>query len=310
MKEGKASIPWRKGLGLSAFTVLILFLILAFIDFRFGNSPADLESSFRKTARKEEILSRMRINLLKSGEFEKAAVMADTDELSRSLAEQSTELSEMVERDRLELGGIVEQAPKDPQRKFMNEFEACWTELRKIDKVLLRFAVENTNLKAASLAFNQGSKAMERLERNLTAIIDNSPRTSQGNQILRLANRAITAGLKALYLQSPHIMAASDAEMDKMELEIRRFDEVVKQSLEKLGDLVPGEDRVFMADAVSAHADFERITAEVIKLSRENTNIKSFELSLGRKRKIAVQCDEILGALQAAVHARTFEATR
>lgn len=310
MKEGKASFPWRKSLGLSTLTVLILLLILVFIDFRYWNTSADLESLFRKMVRTEEILSRMRINLLKSAEIEKAAVMADTDDLSRSLAVQSSQLADSVERDRRELDGIVEQDTKGQQRKYLNEFDGCWTELRKIDKVLLGFAVENTNLKAASLAFSQGSRAMERLERSLTAIIDNAPQTSQGNQILRLANSALTAGFKVLYLQSPHIMAASDAAMDKMELEIRRFDELVKQSLEKLVDLIPEEDRVFVDDAVSAHADFERITTEVIRLSRENTNIKSFELSLGRKRKIAVQCDEILGAFQAAIHARTFEATR
>jgi len=52
------------------------------------------------------------------------------------------------------------------------------------------------------------------------------------------------------------------------------------------------------------------VTAEVIRLSRENTNVKSFELSLGRKRKIAAQCDEILISLQEAVRSREFKATR
>jgi hypothetical protein len=41
-----------------------------------------------------------------------------------------------------------------------------------------------------------------------------------------------------------------------------------------------------------------------------NTNIRSFELSLGRKRKIAAQCDEVLTGLQEAVLDRSFKATR
>lgn len=310
MTEGKASYPWRKGLGLSLLSLFILLLALALIDHRYKSTSADLASNFRNLAKEEEILSRMRINLLKSADIEKAAVMADTDELSRSLADLSLKLANAVERDRIELGGIVKQTGKDNDGRFLDEFDRCWTELRKVDQVLLHFAVENTNFKAAALAFNQGSEAMDRLERCLTVIIDNSSQTSRGNQILRLANSALTAGFKVLYLQAPHIMAANDAEMDKIELEIRRFDELIRQSLEKLEDLVTEAGRAFVSDAVSAHADFERITAEVITLSRENTNIKSFELSLGRKSKIAVRCDEILGAFQAAVHARTFEATR
>jgi hypothetical protein len=52
------------------------------------------------------------------------------------------------------------------------------------------------------------------------------------------------------------------------------------------------------------------VTAEVIKLSRQNSNIKSLELSLGKKRKLTAQCDEILAALQETVQRRTFKATR
>jgi len=51
-------------------------------------------------------------------------------------------------------------------------------------------------------------------------------------------------------------------------------------------------------------------TREVIGLSRQNTNVKSFELSLGRKRKITAQCDEILSNLQEALRSKEFKATR
>jgi hypothetical protein len=51
-------------------------------------------------------------------------------------------------------------------------------------------------------------------------------------------------------------------------------------------------------------------TAQVIDLSRQNTDIKSIELSLGRKRKISAQCGEILDSLEEAVKAREFKATR
>jgi hypothetical protein len=62
--------------------------------------------------------------------------------------------------------------------------------------------------------------------------------------------------------------------------------------------------------AKTAFSEFMEVTAEVIKLSRQNSNIKSLELSLGKKRKVTAQCDEILVAFQEAVQSRTFKATR
>ncbi|MGA3085079.1 MAG: hypothetical protein ABSE95_09810 [Thermodesulfobacteriota bacterium] len=48
----------------------------------------------------------------------------------------------------------------------------------------------------------------------------------------------------------------------------------------------------------------------MIELLRQNTNINSFELSLGRKRKVTAQCDEILLGIQEAVRNRSFKATK
>jgi hypothetical protein len=52
------------------------------------------------------------------------------------------------------------------------------------------------------------------------------------------------------------------------------------------------------------------VNKEIVRLSRMNTNVKSLQLSLGRKRKIAAQCEEILNSLQNAIQSRSFKATR
>ncbi len=50
---------------------------------------------------------------------------------------------------------------------------------------------------------------------------------------------------------------------------------------------------------------------EVVMFSRMNTNIKSLYLSLGRKRKVAAQSEDILNFLRDAVqNGRSFKATR
>ncbi len=299
----------RFGLKLSLISGIVLIVLLVLVGFEL-RSTHNLEGLVGRIAAKEEILSRMRINLLKSVEIEKGAVMADTDELSRKLAEESLEKADAVEQDRQELNRLVEADHTDREQNLLREFNRCWSELQKIDRILLTFAVENTNIKASTLSFTEGGKNMERFERSLIELIRNTPNSDHGNDILKSCCDALSAGFKALYLHAPHIAASNDAQMDEIEKGIHASDMVVKESLAKLDGIVSGDGKKLVEEAAAAYADFEKVTAEVIKLSRQNTNIKSFELSLGRKRKVTTQCDEMLAALQEAVHSRNFEATR
>jgi len=43
--------------------------------------------------------------------------------------------------------------------KLLQEFEAAWAQVRKIDHVILDLAVQNTNLKAFRLSFGKGREA-------------------------------------------------------------------------------------------------------------------------------------------------------
>jgi hypothetical protein len=98
--------------------------------------------------------------------------------------------------------------------------------------------------------------------------------------------------------------------MDAIEKSIRENDAIVRQSLHALQPLTSSDRKPALLQAEAAYGDFEELTAKVLKLSRQNTNIKSLELSLNRKRNITAQCDEILTSLQDAVQSRSFKATR
>ena len=128
-----------------------------------------------------DVLARMRIDLLKSVEAEKMAVMADTDESSQANAALSRKAADALEKDRLELGLLIKKDPTDREMKLFQEFESCWTEFRKIDQVLLDFAVKNTNIKAANLSFVQGSKAVKDFEEALYPLISNQDFSQRGS---------------------------------------------------------------------------------------------------------------------------------
>jgi flagellar biosynthesis/type III secretory pathway chaperone len=285
-------------------------LVLMWLSIKYEATHLGLRDLVQIMARKQELLSRMRANLLKSVEAEKSAVMADTDVSSRAFADESRQATEAVDRDRRELALLVEKDHTDQEMKLLREFEGCWTEFRKLDQSLLDLAVRNTNIKAANLSFGKGSLAMKRLEEALAGLKGIRTASGKENQIAELACNILTAGLKIHYLQAPHIAAASDARMDKIEASIHEYDEVIHTSLAKLKQLIPQEKQALLQEAEAAYDEFASVTAEVIDLSRQNTNIKSFELSLGSKRKVTAQCDEILMNLQEAVRGRESKATR
>jgi len=300
----------KMGIRLSLMTALGLLLLLAFIGLKFKAVNPDLQNRARNMVKKQETLSRMRINLIRSVDIEKGAVMADTDELSRSLAEESMQAADLVERDRHELSLLIDHDRVDKEMATLREFDGCWTELRKIDKVLLDFAVENSNIKAANLSFTQGSQALGRFKQNLTELMSRYLHRPQYCQILKLASDALTSAAEVHYLHAPHISAANDKEMDRIEADIKQSDEVIRTSLMEMERFLSEGDRPLLQQASDAYKDFQGITAGVLQLSRQNTNIKSFELSLGRKRKVTAQCDEILSNLEGIVRSRAFEATR
>ena len=75
--------------------------------------------------------------------------------------------------------------------------------------------------------------------------------------------------------------------------------------------LTDQQGKIIFNDVLSAFSKFMEVHKEVVRLSRMNTNIKSLQLSLGRKRKVAAQCEEILNSLQDTVQTgRSFKATR
>jgi len=297
---------------ITVFLVVVaaLAVVLASIVFKFKGGGPDPQDILGNTVKKMELLSGMQVNLLKSEETEKSAVMADTDEASRDFADQSRRAADLVDRDRGELESLLNRDHTDKEMKLFHEFDSCWTGLRKIDQEILEFAVQNTNIKAAALSFGKGNEAIKRFEQALKNLIHSSLPSDKCSQVVILASDALAAGLRIQSLHAPHIAAASDARMDEIEAEMRQDGEIVDASLIKLADVVPEEDRALLQDARTAYGEFAAITVEVIKLSRENTNIKSFELSLGKKRKIAAQCDETLISLQEAVRDREFKATR
>ena len=296
--NGKIMKPFMWGIGIYS-----ILLTIFSISSHFSNTKS-LGDTYKDIIEKKEILSQIRINLLKSVEMEKDAVMALTDEESQGFADQSSVASSAVENNLRRLHSLIDASPLEDEKKLIVEFDGCWMELRKLDQTILELAVQNTNLKAASLSREKGAEAMGRFEHALKEIGQSTTRTPNEGRVEKSIYHAITNGLKIYNLHSPHIAEASDEKMDQIEAEMKTKENEVSKSLDELAGFTGEECRESLSQAKTAFFDFMDVTAMVIKLSRQNSNIKSLELSLGRKRKVTAQCDEVLAAFQETVQGR------
>ncbi|MEQ1545340.1 MAG: hypothetical protein ABL924_09860 [Methyloglobulus sp.] len=187
---------------------------------------------------------------------------------------------------------------------MVNEFNICWSQYRKLDETILNLAIQNTNLKAQKISSTQCAQEIVRFEESLNRIIQRDNKNNQCSEAVMPAHEALTASFKIFALHKPHIEEADDKQMDKIEQSIKSYDGSAKKALNTLSGIAALRDNSDLKNAQTAYGRFMNLTNEVLRLSRLNTNIKSTELSLGKKRLISSQCQEILTTLQATVQAQ------
>jgi hypothetical protein len=293
--------------GVAIALVLLLSFLVAFL-MRHEDSHW-LQSAFERSVKKLQIIQTMSRDLLASAEAEKSAVMADTDEASQALAEQSIQASHNVEKARRELEDLLGENRQEAH--LFREFSRCWDTLQAIDHEVLSLAVQNTNLKALRLSFVPAADAMRRMEKALTHLMDVVSSSPDAVDLTRLASQAVMGALNMYTLQAPHIAESTVTRMDEMEAVMHSLDAQVTEALQSLHARVDEPGKPFLDAAWASYKDFQKINAEIVALSRQNSNIRSFALSLGQKRKTTAQCQDVLAALQETVQqSMTYKATR
>lgn len=298
-----------------ATSLITLFVVLVALvgAFLLGKARANrgLPSPFEVGSRKIRLIAAAEVDLLASADAEKGAVMAETDEQSRAFAEESMRAAAMVERDLTELGRMIEADAAADELAAFRELGACWTKYQDVNSEVLALAVENANLKARRLSLYAARDALVRMRVALDELVGKSQASVEGAAIAAAAYRALTAALEIHVLESRHIAEADDAEMDRIETEMRAFDERVTEGLRSLTPREVSKGAAVAAvDARAAYEDFRKVNAEVLVLSRHNTNVRSLAISLGRKREVTTQCQERLHVLHEIVRTDDPKATR
>ncbi|NTU57795.1 MAG: hypothetical protein HGB00_02585 [Chlorobiaceae bacterium] len=274
-------------------TALISLLATAYFQRSWSGDATSL------SAKKKELLAEMRLNLARSVENEKSAVMALSDEQSRSFAEESRSSSADVDGNLKRLERLIAQGGSDKERELVKKFSESWNEAHAIDAGLLESAMQNTNIKAAELSNTISAELLRKIDENLAKMSAKTTQPARRPQMEKMSAEVAIALRNISIFQNRHINAASDTDKQAIDLsmqaEILRAGATLK-NLERLG----GEkSRAYVKEAVADFGEFIKVNEEIGRLSHLNTNRTTLELSLGKKRLAEAECDRALKSLQA-----------
>jgi hypothetical protein len=249
------------------------------------------------------------VQFTKAADASDRAVMADTDEASTSFANEAKQATETVQKNVESLRPILNNLAFATEGRLLDDFNRRFGEYRKVDGEILSLAVENTNLKAQRLSFGPAHDAVDDVHRSLNAAIavDQAKNTWQAKALVATALAAVR---EIQVLQAPHIAEANDGAMSEIEKRMSASEAQAREALRELEGIVVPASRQHVAAASASLDRFMDLNRQIIALSRRNTNVRSLALALGQKRTLTAACEEDLRALQDALAARDFKATR
>jgi hypothetical protein len=245
------------------------------------------------------------VSFTKSADAANRAVMADTDEASTAFAHEAQEQSQQVQRDLEQAAGVLQGLGYSDETELLKGFREAFTKYRELDREILALAVENTNLKAQRLSFGPAHAAANALRDSLGAVAAKDQCRASA-----LAAKATLAVREIEVLQAPHIAASEDTVMTDLENQMAALEASARSALQELDSMGTPELHAAVATANKLLTDFMAVNAQLVTLSRRNSNVRSLALSLGQKRTLTATCEGDLRALNDRLTKRDFAATR
>ena len=235
----------------------------------------------------------LRVAFLEETGASTRAVLADHEEAMRA-AQEARDASARVTATAGTLRARLAALGYAAETKMLAGFDAQYGEYVQLEQEVLGLVAENTNSRAQRLASGDGQRAADAFFEALSRVAG----LGSGAPDVRASL------LEIQLLEMRHILEADDAPMMAME---RRMDALAARAR---APLAARSGDAAAAEALRALEAFLAVHADVVALSRRNTDVKGLALTLGRKRLIAAACETSLAELDRLLAGHGSEATR
>ena len=255
------------------------------------------------------VVAELRVHFSQAADASNRAVMAGTDDASTVAAREAEQATTAVKTSAAALGRLLDGLSYANEARMLQEFGVEFSRYEELDRRILSLAVENTNLKAQALSFGAASQAANGFRETLERFASTSV-VKDRCRVDGLVADAVRAVREIQVLHAPHIAERDDASMTRVEKEMADLDAKARAALTSLAELSPAGARPEVAEALAKLDQFKAATAQIVELSRRNTNVLSLELALRTKPPLAAACDDRIRALQDALAKEGPKSTR
>lgn len=256
----------------------------------------------------QSLASSLHVVFTRSVEASNRAVMAADEATAADAANESREAAATADRQIRELQQVLESLTYQIELKRLDGFRASFDEYRQLNDNVLSLVLENTNAKAQRLSFGPAADAAEAFHQSVQAAAAPAG-TPQRCAADALAATAWAAVLEIRALYPRHIAEADEAEMTRLEATMNGAAARARAALEQLKQQVP-EAAGRLGEARQSLDRFMAIHAEILDLSRRNSNVRALALALGHRRTAAAAAEANLTAVEEALRSHEFAATR
>ena len=258
---------------------------------------SDPQTTLGQLSEARRLSSDLLVQFTKAADAGNLSVMADTDDASTAFAREAQAATQVVQKGVDALRPTLNGLGYTAEVGMLEEFERRFAAYVALDENILGLAVENTNLKAQRLSFGSGPQAVDAFIGGLEAA-KRSIAATDAWHAEALAATAIAAVREIQVLQAPHIAEAEESPMTRMEEQMASAEAAARRALEGLASLTPDGSKARLTAAAAALDQFMAVNAQIVTLSRRNSNVRSLALALGQKRMLTAGCEETLHALQ------------
>jgi hypothetical protein len=264
----------------------------------------DVNKALERLSEARHLAADLHVQFSRAADASSRAVMADTDEASVAFAREAVQAKEAIQKDAAALKPVLQTLGYADETRLLEEFDRRFAAYRALDDTILELAVENTNLKAQRLSFGAGQQEADAFRDALGSV---PAAGANGWKVKALTASALASVREIQALQAPHIADLDDAAMTLLEKRITGAEASARSALASLGSVVP---RAALGASTAALDRFMAVNAQVMALSRRNTNVRSLVLSLNEKTKLTAACEESLNALRSSLAKHGYNSSR
>jgi methyl-accepting chemotaxis protein len=269
-----------------------------------GNA-APLQEQYEVT----NLVNEMRTEFAKAAEAGHRAVMAESDADSIAAAKDADTSTTLVADHLAKLRSRLKSVGDSADLARLDVFTRAFEQYRALDREILSLAVENTNLKAQRLVFGDARQDLDVFRRALDAAGRSVPAASRCGLDVD-AEAATAALLETETIEARHIAEADESAMSKMETQMADLEQTARRRVDSIKARLPAAAAAHLTEAAGALERFAATRAEIVALSRRNSNVRSLALSLGKQRTATAACTDALDALAEQLATHSFKATR